>query len=74
MFFLFVEVVHDGLHVFVAAAREVDHHQVILGQRWRALEYFSQGVGRLKGRDDAFQAAALVEGCLLYTSPSPRDS
>ena len=46
MFFLFVVVVHDGLHVLVAAAGEVDYHQVILRQTRRALEYFSQRVGR----------------------------
>src|SRR5690606_11712680 len=62
MFFLFGKVVHDGLHVLVATTGQVDHHQMILGQRGRALEDFGQRVGGLQRRDDAFLAAAQVEG------------
>jgi len=56
-----IQMVHDGLHVLVTASGQVDHHQVILGQRWCALKHFGQGVGAFQRRDDAFQTAALVE-------------
>ena len=35
--------VHDGLHVLVAAPGQVDHHQVVFRQQGCALEGFSQG-------------------------------
>ncbi len=54
--------VHHGLHVLVAAAGEVDHHQVFPGKPGRTLEGLGQGVGRFQRGDDAFQAAAVVKG------------
>ena len=56
-----IQVVHHGLHVLVATTGQIDHHQVILRQRWRAFENFSQGVCGFQRRDDALEAAALVE-------------
>ena len=62
MLLLLFHVVHDGLHVLVAAAGKVNHHQVILGQLRRALEHFRQGVSGFQSGDDALLTAADVEG------------
>src|SRR5690606_33245061 len=61
LFLLGGHVVHDGLHVFVAAARQAHDHQVVLGQLRCALDRLGQGMGAFQGRDDAFQAAGGVE-------------
>ena len=53
--------VHHGLHVFVATARKVEHHQVIFRQVRCAFEHFGQGVCAFQCRNNPFQAAAFVE-------------
>jgi hypothetical protein len=48
----------DGENVLVAAAGEIDHHQVILREFRRQLRDFRQGVRRLERGNDAFKRTA----------------
>src|SRR6266446_7007224 len=52
----------DGRHVLVAAPGQVDQQQRFARQRRREFRGMRQRVARFKRRDDAFDAAALVEG------------
>src|SRR3984957_15014520 len=52
----------DGIDVLVAAARQVQHHQVVLRTFRRELENLGQGVRGLERRDDAFELRAELEG------------
>src|ERR1700736_876380 len=42
-------------NVLVAAAGEVDHHQMIIWALWGDLHHLGNGMGRLQRRNDAFQ-------------------
>ena len=50
-----------GVHVLVAAARQVHQKVLVFGQRRRELRGVSQRVAGLQRRNDALDAAAVVE-------------
>ena len=52
----------DRVKVLVAAAGEIDHHQVILRLLRRELEHLGDGVRRLERRDDAFELGQELKG------------
>src|SRR5690606_31789326 len=56
------EMLGDGEDVLVAAARQVHHHDVILGQFGRDLDDMGERMAGLQRRDDAFQPAEGLEG------------
>ena len=43
------------MQVLVAAAGEIDHHDVVLRLLRREIEHLGDGVRRLERRDDAFE-------------------
>src|ERR1051325_2337144 len=47
--------------IFIAAAGEVDDDEVVLGEGWRKVNDFGDGMGALEGRNDAFEAGELHE-------------
>src|SRR5690606_41431949 len=51
-----------GMHVLVAAAGEIDVNGTVLRHRRRDARGMRQRVARLERRQDAFDAAAVVEG------------
>src|ERR1700733_2632787 len=52
----------DRIEVLVAAAGQVDHHQVIAGLLWREIKHLGDSVRRFQRRDDAFQLGEKLEG------------
>ena len=50
------------MKVLVAAAGEIDHHEVILRLLRREIEHLGDGVRRLERRDDAFELGQELEG------------
>ena len=50
------------MHVLVTPAGEVDQQNLVLAQRRRQLRGIGQRVAGFQRRDDALQAAQLVEG------------
>ena len=59
---LIAEAFGHGVHVFVAAAREVEHHFGAWCQGWAEAVEPSEGVGGLQSRDDPFQLAEELQG------------
>ena len=55
------QMVRHQIEVLVAAAGEIDHHQVILRLLRRELEHLGDGMGRLERRDDAFELGEKLE-------------
>ena len=60
-FFLPFKISRDLRHVLVAAAGEIDHHQMILRPLRRELHHLGDGVRRFQRRDDAFQPRQQLE-------------
>ena len=50
----------DSCEVLVAAAGQIDHHQVILGLLRRQLQHFGDRVRRFQRRNDAFDGVSDV--------------
>jgi len=55
------ELMHDGAHILVTPAREVDHDDRLLRQFGSALHGVVHGVGRFERTDDAFGFGKCVE-------------
>ena len=51
-----------GVHVFVAAAGEIEDDEIIAGQARRALDKVGKGVGGFERGDDAFDARQGARG------------
>ena len=51
----------DRIEVLVAAAGEIDHHQVILRLLRRQIEHLGDGVRRFQRRNDAFELGEKLE-------------
>src|SRR5215472_17636392 len=64
--------VGDGKDVLVATAAHIHHNDVVARQGWRNLGDMGQRVGRLKRRDDAFEAARQLK-CFERLAVSDRD-
>ena len=51
----------DRIEILVAAAGEIDHHEVILRLLRRELEHLGDGVRRFQRRNDAFELGKELE-------------
>ena len=51
----------NGFEILVAAAGEIDHHQVILRLFRREVQDLGDGVRRLQRRNDAFELGQKLE-------------
>src|SRR3990170_3933975 len=58
---LSAQIACNGIEILIAAAGEIDHHQVILRLLRREVEHAGERVRRLQRRDDAFELAAKLE-------------
>src|SRR5215208_1223370 len=61
LLYLHAQPLGDGEHVLVAAAAEIHHQQIVLGQSWRELGDMRQRMRRLECRDDALELAQELE-------------
>src|SRR5579863_2122132 len=56
------EMPRHRIEVLVAAAGEIDHHEVVLWLLRREIEHLGDGMGRLERWNDAFELGEKLEG------------